>query len=250
MNGERFTGKAIIYEKYRPSYPEEFINYLYSKIGFSSECIICDIGSGTGKLSKKFLDKGSKVICVEPNDNMRQLAEKNLSVYSAFESIGASAEDTGIVDDAVEFITVAQAFHWFDEERFKAECQRILNAKGKVVLVWNIYEKSNEIMIKSRKVFKKYCIDFNDSTVGSEENSEVFSTFFRDGKCDFRKFNNNLILDIDGFIGRHLSESCAPKAGNENYQKFIDELSDIFLQYSKDGIVTIPNITRSYIGEV
>jgi hypothetical protein len=45
-NEERFTGKADAYKKFRPAYPKELIDYLYSQIGFAQESRIADIGSG------------------------------------------------------------------------------------------------------------------------------------------------------------------------------------------------------------
>jgi len=50
-NEERFSNKADLYKKFRPTYPKEFIDYLYSQVGFSKESIIADIGSGTGIFS-------------------------------------------------------------------------------------------------------------------------------------------------------------------------------------------------------
>lgn len=250
MNFDRFTDKANIYDKHRPSYPKEFIEYLFTEIGVDNNCVICDIGSGTGKLSEQFLRNGSKVICIEPNENMRQVAENNLSIFPEFISISGTAENTTLSENEVDFITVAQAYHWFDQSLFKAECKRIIKPKGKVILVWNIYDTKSDVMINSRKIFERLCPKFNSSTVGSEEDPKAFSTFFKDGVCEFRKFDNNLKFDLEGFIGRNLSESYAPKKSDLNYQEYIDELTDLFIEYSVDGMVTVVNVTRSYVGEI
>jgi len=86
-NEERFSNKADIYKKYRPSYPKELIDYLYSQVGFRQDSIIADIGSGTGILSCLLLERGSLVYCVEPNADMRKVAEKDLSGFKNFTSI-------------------------------------------------------------------------------------------------------------------------------------------------------------------
>jgi len=148
MNEERFTDKAELYKKFRPSYPKELLDYLYTQIGFSKDCIIADIGSGTGIFSRLLIERGSFVYCVEPNEDMRQTAEKELSVYKKFASVNGSDKNTGLQDANVDFITVAQAIHWFDRQMFKSECQRILKPDGKVVLVWNERDYENEIVKK------------------------------------------------------------------------------------------------------
>ena len=250
MNEEKFTGKASTYERYRPEYPKEFIDYLYSEVGFSKDSVISDIGSGTGILSRQLLDRGSNVICVEPNENMRQTAEKSLSSYNNFTSMDGSAEKTNVSDRSVDFITVAQAFHWFDAEKFKLECQRILKPYGKVILVWNSRVYDSQLVIENAQICRRLCPNFKGFSGGQQEDPEVFSSFFKKGVCEHRKFQNDLKFDMDSFIGRNLSSSYAPKKGDVNYQKFIDEITELFNKYSVNGVLVLPNVTRSYVGEV
>ncbi|WP_286133916.1 hypothetical protein [Bacillus sp. AFS053548] len=37
--------------------------------------------------------------------------------YDQYKSINATTENTSLKNNSVEFITVAQAFHWFDKEK-------------------------------------------------------------------------------------------------------------------------------------
>ncbi len=52
----------------------------------------------------------------------------------------ARAESSGINTDSVDLITVAQALHWFDIERFFAEACRVLKPGG-VLAIW-VYERT------------------------------------------------------------------------------------------------------------
>lgn len=106
MDYEKYTSNADKYSKYRTEYPKEFIDYLYENIGFSNDSIIADIGSGTGKLSGKLLLKGSQVYSVEPNDDMRRVAQNDLSRFSKFISINGTAENTTLQNSSVDFITI------------------------------------------------------------------------------------------------------------------------------------------------
>ena len=51
--------------------------------------------------------------------------------------MNGSAEATGLSEHSVDFVTAAQAFHWFDKEAFKVECQRILKPRGNFMIIWN-----------------------------------------------------------------------------------------------------------------
>ena len=47
---ERFSNRVDSYTKYRPSYPQEVMDYLYGTVGLDGE--IADIGAGTGIFTK------------------------------------------------------------------------------------------------------------------------------------------------------------------------------------------------------
>ena len=75
MNENIFNGIADIYDKYRPSYPHALFTYLCSEAGMNASTVVADIGSGTGILSKELLDICNLVYAVEPNNDMRKIAE-------------------------------------------------------------------------------------------------------------------------------------------------------------------------------
>ena len=90
----KFTGKAETYAKYRPSYPQAYVDYLFKSVNLSRESVIAEIGSGTGILLKQLLERHPCVIGVEPNDDMRSIAERDLSGYPGFISHIGTAEKT------------------------------------------------------------------------------------------------------------------------------------------------------------
>lgn len=251
MNENKFNGMGKIYSKYRPSYPFNFIDYLFTDVGISQNSVIADIGSGTGILTQKLLEKVSKVYGIEPNADMRVVAETNLSSFSGFISVNGNAENTTIANNSVDYITVAQAFHWFDREKFKKECQRILKPEGKVILVWNIRDNKNELVIENYEVNRKYCPNFKGFSGGmyGKTNEDDFSDFFN-GKYETKVFINNLIFDMDGFIGRNLSASYALKSNDAQYNNYINELKKIYEKYSNNGQLIMPNLTCSYVGNM
>ena len=61
---QRFSNRVADYVRYRPGYPEEILPLLKTWTNFRAEHTIADIGSGTGLLSKLFLDFGNRVLGV------------------------------------------------------------------------------------------------------------------------------------------------------------------------------------------
>ncbi|WP_139365006.1 class I SAM-dependent methyltransferase [Sutcliffiella halmapala] len=249
-HSERFTGKADAYSRYRPSYPNEYIDYLLSANLLKEASSVADIGSGTGILSKQLLGRGLQVIGVEPNDDMRSLAEHELNQIPRFTSINATAEDTGLSTNTIDLVTVAQAFHWFNTERFKGECQRILKNDANVALVWNSKDLSSPIYLEMQELFHQMCPSFKGFSGGIEESPQIYDKFFNKGKFEFRSYINEWILDYESFIGRNLSSSYSLQQTEKGYGQFITALSDLFEKYSTNGEIRLPKITKSYLGKV
>jgi len=70
----RFSSKAEKYAKYRWDYAPQAIQTIFEVTHLSAESSVADIGSGTGILTRHFVDKVKCVFAVEPNREMRQLA--------------------------------------------------------------------------------------------------------------------------------------------------------------------------------
>ena len=252
MNEQLFANKARIYHNYRPSYPAGFIDYLYTIEDFSENSIIADIGSGTGIFSKLLLERGSCVYCVEPNDDMRSVAEKELSGFSGFVSINAPAEYTGLVKNSIDFVTTAQAFHWFNKDKFRYECCRILRSGGKVVIIWNSRDFSSEIVKADYETRKKYSIGEAKCISSAENPIYDVKGFFNDDKFEEMTFSNDLLLNRDTYIGMNLSRSYSPTEEKEpeKYLALVAALGEIYDNYNNDGILLYPHVSKVYIGAI
>lgn len=77
----RFSSKVENYERYRPEYPAAVLESLREGCGISSNSVVADVGSGTGILSRMFLEHGCRVFGVEPNEEMRRAGERLLAGY-------------------------------------------------------------------------------------------------------------------------------------------------------------------------
>ena len=247
---ERFSDKVAEYVKYRPNYPQTFIEYLINEVGVSPASTVADVGAGTGILTKQLGEKVNRIIAVEPNAGMRAACIEHCRDLKNFAAVAGSAEDTTLPDHAVDFIAVAQAFHWFDRSGTKREFGRILKAGGRVILVWNTKEAESGLTQETETLFRRVCPEFKGFSDGREVRPEAYADFFKDGRCDYRVFDNNLSLTLERFIGSNLSTSYAPAPDDDNYPGFVAALTGLFEKYSHNGQLLLPNKTHSYVGEV
>ncbi len=245
---KRFTNRVQHYLKYRPRYPEAIIPLLKSDCGLSSDSVIADIGSGTGFLSELFLKQGNQVFGVEPNEEMRAAGEQTLAHYQNFKSVDGSAESTGLADSSVDFITVGQAFHWFDRGAARTEFERILKPGGWVMIIWNGFQVDKTPIVSGyQQVLLRYGTDYRG--VGCEIADTKVETFFSPGICKTAKFEFKQYFDFEGFKGRVLSASYAPEPGQPNYEPMLEELKRIFQANEKEGKVAFDYDTELYYGQ-
>lgn len=244
-----FSGLANEYAVGRFTYANTFIESLYSQYGFSKQSVIADIGSGTGKFAKQLLDKGSLVYCVEPNEDMRNTAIGELGEYKRFCAVDGTDSATQLNEKSVDFVTVAQAFHWFDVVSFKNECKRILRDNGMVFLIWNMRDMTSGVNKDCFSIFSEYCPDFKGFSGGIQKDDARIRQFF-ENKYEYVEFDNPVSLDKNKFISRSLSGSYSLRNGNKNYSKYLDALYRVFERYAKENVITIANKIVVYIGRI
>lgn len=132
---QRFSDRAEAYAKYRPGYPDELYGLLQRDAGLKTGSPVADLGSGTGLLTKLFLDHGHRVYAVEPNAEMRRAAETQFAGEPNFVNVSGRAEATTLPAQCVDLVAAGQAFHWFDPVAARLEIRRILRPGGQVALI-------------------------------------------------------------------------------------------------------------------
>ncbi len=247
---ERFTTRVENYVKYRPGYPPAVLDLLKAECGLTPASVIADIGSGTGILTRLFLEHGNCVYGVEPNQAMREAGEQLLTGYPGFVSVAATAEKSTLLDQSVDFITAGQAFHWFDLARTRPEFARILKPGGWLVLVWNARRVASTASLTDYEQFiKTYGTDYGDVT-RTNLNRDDFRTFYSPGSYRLTKFENQQRFDFEGLKGRFLSASYAPEPGHPNYEPMLADLRQLFDAHQVDGVYTIEYDTDVYYGQL
>jgi SAM-dependent methyltransferase len=247
---KRFSERARYYDKYRPGYPKGIIDLMRSECGLTSSSVIADIGSGTGILSEMFLRNGNIVFAVEPNEEMRKVAEDLLDEYPNFKSVNGTAESTTLESHSVDFITVGHAFHWFNLGKTKPEFLRILKPGGWVVIIWNNRRTSTTpFLIAFENLLRSYGTDYKKVDPVYFDYQSL-SGFFGENGCSMKQFENFQVFDFEGLKGRLLSMSFAPMEGHPNYEPMMDELERMFCRHQKDGKVIFEYDTRVYFGQM
>jgi ubiquinone/menaquinone biosynthesis C-methylase UbiE len=126
---DHFSGVAERYADFRPNYPEGLLDYLATIA--PSRSLAWDCAAGTGQAAAGLAARFDRVIATDASAEQIASAKQQPNV----EYRVAAAESSGLDDGTVDLVTVAQALHWFNVERFYAEAKRVLRPRG-VLAVW------------------------------------------------------------------------------------------------------------------
>lgn len=137
-----FARGAEIYERVRPQYPDEAVDWALERLGLGPGSRVLDLAAGTGKLTRSLVARGLAVVAVDPSPPMLAQLRTALPVV---EARAGTAEAIPLPDGAVDAVTVAQAFHWFDPHGALREIHRVLRPSGGLALFRNAREPGDPV---------------------------------------------------------------------------------------------------------
>ncbi|MGA7436885.1 MAG: class I SAM-dependent methyltransferase [Luteibacter sp.] len=244
---ERFSDRVADYVRYRPDYPQALVDWLHG-LGVNHDWAVADVGAGTGISSKLFLDAGHRVTAVEPNAAMREAASRWLGDESRFHAVDGTAEATGLADGSADLVTVAQAFHWFDPEKVRAEFRRIVSSRGLVAIFWNTRRLVGTPFLEGfERLLHEYGVDYVSVTERYADD-EAMARWFGHGYRGMASFPHGQKLDFDALKGRLMSSSYAPKPGHPNHEPLLAALRSLFDATQDEGTVDYDFDTRIFAG--
>lgn len=126
---DHFSKQAPDYARYRPNYPAQLFAWLADIA--PSRRAAWDCGTGSGQAAVGLAAHFERVIATDPSRKQLDHAEPHPRIDYRVASAEVSLLDTASVD----LVTVAQAIHWFDLDKFYAEAKRVLKPGG-IVAAW------------------------------------------------------------------------------------------------------------------
>ena len=124
-----FSSTAVPYAQFRPRYPEPLFNFLSQHA--SDHQRAWDCGAGTGQATIPLSERFHEVVATDPSASQLAQAERRDNVRY----VVATAEESALRPHSISLVTVAQALHWFDLDRFYEEVRRVA-CPGAILAVW------------------------------------------------------------------------------------------------------------------
>ncbi|WP_028295620.1 class I SAM-dependent methyltransferase [Olivibacter sitiensis] len=245
-NTERFSLRADKYDKFRPAYPVEMMDFLRQELGVTPNMTVAEIGAGTGIFTEQLAQWGCTIYAVEPNVEMRHKAGAHLEALANCHLMNGEAERTGLPDHAIDLIVCAQAFHWFDFDKTRIEFERIIRQGGAVAIIWNMRSNMSAFEREYEKVLEAFSTDL---TAFNERNQrgENLASFFGNDQIVKKIYNYETFIDYTQLLGRTYSYSYMPNEEKDN-GGLKKELKKLFDNHEENGRVRLSYKTLLFLG--
>ena len=231
-----FGAVAAAYERGRPPYPPEAVDWLLP----ASASRVLDLGAGTGKLTRQLRDRGLDVIAVEPSEGMREQLARAVPGVPVH---AGSAEEIPLPDHSVDAVLVAQAWHWVDRSRAVPEVARVLVPGGRLGLVWNIRDEREEWVAELGRIMRDPGDHHQDRGIigppfGAVERSDVEWT---------HRLSRDELIDLAASRSYVIT---MPDRERAVVLAMVADLADTRLGENGAGELVLPYVTECYRAEL
>ncbi|MCA9960693.1 MAG: methyltransferase domain-containing protein [Anaerolineales bacterium] len=248
MDGKTAFGPRVgYYMQARPDYPAAVAACLRDVYGLTETAVIADIGCGTGKLARLFLENGNPVYGVEPDAEMRAASQAYLRDFAQFTAVNGTAEATNLPTAGIDFVVAGQAAHWFERTGAEAEFRRICRPGGKIALVWNQRQRETPIV----REFDAILHTFRQPTPHLRRANAVPADVMALAGPQARLHTFLMVqeLDFDALVARMLSISFVPLPGEAGHEALLAKLQQFFADFAENGRIRLPYTTELYVGQ-
>ncbi|MDR0606237.1 MAG: class I SAM-dependent methyltransferase [Bacteroidales bacterium] len=247
-----FTKLAKAYVN-RPAYGDLIVSALLKYVEYDrkSDFKVADVGAGTGKFTKMLLEKGLKVLSVEPNDAMRSEGIKDTKEFDVKWSKGSGGK-TGLEKNSVDWVTMASSFHWTNPNESLSEFHRILKPGGYFTAIWNPknIEKS-EFNLKIEKIIYEILPNIQRVSSGSRMHAKnwedilISTKYFKD--VIFMECDHEEIMSKERYLGAWNSvNDIRVQAGENNWEKIIKAIGEEIKNLEK---ICVPYKMRAWTAQ-
>ena len=152
---DNFSRQSDLYSIYRPTYPQELYDFILNHI--ENKQTAWDCGTGNGQAARELAKYFEKIFATDISQKQIENAEQAANIFYSVQP----AEQTNFPDNTFDLVTVSQALHWFQFDKFYAEVKRVAKP-GAWVAVW-MYG----LLSISPEIDEQVAIQFYKNTLGT-----------------------------------------------------------------------------------
>lgn len=130
-NKETFNLVVSEYERYRPVYPSEMFDDIFTYAKLDKQDSILEVGCGTGQATGGLVSKDyTNITCIELGSNLAQFTADKFRSYPSIQVINTSFEEWNDGGKLFKLMVSGTAFHFIDPEIGYRRAWEVLEDEG------------------------------------------------------------------------------------------------------------------------
>jgi ubiquinone/menaquinone biosynthesis C-methylase UbiE len=231
-----FSSQSKAYATFRPTYPKALYDFIFQHV--KEKGTAWDCATGNGQVASYLSHHFKEVFATDISQQQLDHAEKKDNIHYSI----SPAEQTTFENGQFDLITVAQALHWFDRDKFYDEAKRI-GKPGSILAVWGY------AMLYIKPDIDALILNFYNETVGPYWDDarrlveqEYKTITFPFEKFETPRFTIEVQWTLNQLSGYFSSWSATQKyikeKGHDPVKPFIDKLETFWSK--SEMTVTFP----------
>jgi SAM-dependent methyltransferase len=129
-----FDEVAELYDRARPTYPDELLDDLLEIAGLGPGSRIVEVGCGTGKATLPLAGRGLRITCVELGASLAAVAQRRLALFPGVEIVVADFETWTPRRAGYDALVSFTAYHWIQRELRYVKAAEVLRDGGTMAI--------------------------------------------------------------------------------------------------------------------
>jgi SAM-dependent methyltransferase len=157
--GRLFDEVPDLYDRVRPTYPDELFADLVALTGLDKQSIVLEVGCGTGQATRSLAALGCTVTAVEPGYGMVSVARQRLAPFSNVVVETSAFEEWDDGGRRFDLLVAASAWHWVDPTTGWAKAHDVIRPRGWMALLGNVVVRcpgEREVYAETHDLHERY----------------------------------------------------------------------------------------------
>lgn len=239
-----YTNLVNAYLK-RPDYAQGAIDRMLSAAGIHEGDAVCDVGAGTGNLTRMLAAKKLEVTAIEPNEAMRVAGIEKSRGFPGIRWVEGVGEQTGQAEESFRLVSFGSSFNVTERQQTLRETHRILARGGWFACMWNHRNLEDPVQSGIEKIIRTHLPDYTYGT-RREDQTEIISNsgLFTEIQCFSSEVNHT--LKTGDIIEAWSSHATLKRQAKDQFDRILGEIEDYLRSFHSDRL-TVPYTTRVWM---